>query len=197
MEEIMIRLVLDISTMRVIYFTDDLNQTLHPADETLIHDFRHELPNEITLSNCWNWKLEGDKLVESISKKQNEYVPTIFELNKKECLNFLIQRVNDLRMKYQTDCEMGIFMRLYKFEQSFMQHSDFITMLAKVNNVFPEDYKKNVIEKEKETMEALKITEINREYFKEKINQCNNSEVLYEIRDHISSCDLLEIQYGK
>lgn len=189
----MYRLVLDVNTMRVIYFTDNMDEILAHSIETLFFDYMDQLPIEMKLSNCWNWVLKGTTLVHSVEKVITDNPKTIFDFNKQECLNYLVRRINEARKPLQPDCDLGILIRVFKHQQTYNQHSDYLDGLASINNMSIHEYKKNLIQKENEAMTALKISEINREYFKRKILECTESNDLYEIRDIISKHNMLEL----
>jgi len=194
MEDNMYRLVLDINTMRVIYFTSDLNEKLTPTREILFFDYLSELPPQMKLSNCWNWRLEGVTLVESLAEiKVNPNKETIFEFNKQECLNYLVRKINEARFHLSPDCDLGLLIRVYKYQQTYEQHSDYLDALALMNNMHTHQYVEKITKKESEVMAGLRISEINREYFKTKILNCIDSTSLYEIRDMISKHNMLEL----
>lgn len=193
MKDEMYRLVLDVSTMRVIYFTDNLDEVLTQSKETLFFDYVGALPADMKLSSCWNWTLQGTTLVHSVSPVSNKTTTSIFDFNKQECLKYLIQRVNDARRALQPDCDLGILIRVYKHQMTYNQHDEYLDALAKINNMRTHVYVDMIRRKEEEFMDALKISEINREYYKRLLQECSDSETLYQLRDQISKHNMLEL----
>ena len=195
MEEIMIRMILDVATMRVIYYTENLNEDLHLVEKTLMYDYSGELPERFTLNNCWNWKLVGNKLVEDEPVANNTTPPyTLFDWNKSQALNLLITKVNQARKNLLSDCEGGILLRVLKYQETFVPGSQFIKGLSKANNMLPHDYIDLVKAKEDQTFEMLRITEINREYYKYRLLNCYTDEDLFMVRDELNNANFLELQ---
>jgi hypothetical protein len=91
-----IRLVIDIATNRVVYFTKSESEELHLNEFVIIYEYHKELPINLTLSNCWNFRLESQDLVETEDdykiKRQSE-----FEFNKSTFFKQLAQKFENLK----------------------------------------------------------------------------------------------------
>lgn len=183
----MIRLVLDGPTMRVMYFTNDFKQDLNLVDGTLLYDHYGTRPVEMELSNCWNWKLIGNKLVNTEATVPNTPV-TLFEHNRKETRKLLIEKINNARKPLLPSCTGGDLIRNFKITDN-----DFIKQLAKSAGLTEEQYLANVQLAKQLNEEKLKNTEINREYYNKKLNDATTDEETFAIRDKFANTDLTQL----
>lgn len=55
-------LVIDLATDRVIWFTDELDQVLTPDDCAVQAIFEGDIPKQMTVRNCWNYRLRNQEL---------------------------------------------------------------------------------------------------------------------------------------
>ena len=89
MKENKIRLILDLETQRVIYFTDDFEEELSLDESVVCYDYLDELPEKLKLTNCWNWKVENNKLVHTPKEEKNKPPRiNIFQHNKNRSFLF-------------------------------------------------------------------------------------------------------------
>ena len=184
----MIRLILDTATMRVVYFTTDLNEQLSIVDKTLMYDYAFELPQNFSHNNCWNWRLNGNKL--ELSEPKQNTTPTLFEKNKKEVSQLLETKINQSRQPYLSNCLGGDYVRELKINELSNESCEFLNKLATINSMSIDEYKNLLLKKRTDTEEILKITELNREYYRSKIDTAESNHDLTIIRDEFCNTDL-------
>ncbi len=188
----MTRMKLDVETLRVIYFTKNQEEVLHNSPHTLDYDYRWDLPENMTLDNCWNWTLRGDKLVNT--ETANRSVKTLLDNNKAEVKKLLIKRINTVRQSLLSSYNGGDYLRNLKLIAVEKDETLFLEKLAKAANVSVERYKKWVLDKKTVVDAALKATEINKEYYQRLINEVLTNEDLFLLRDEFNNADLTKIQ---
>ena len=184
---------LDVDTLRVIYFTNNLDETLHDAERTVSYDYRYELPEGMSLDNCWNWTLVGDKLKNTESTK-NTKPNSLFENNKIEVKRLLIKRVNSCREQLLSKYVAGEYVRNLKFESSSKENDFFIEALARAKGVSYAKYRNELIETKKRYDTLLKHTEINKEYYIKQIDEVTNNYDLFALRDIFQNTNLTDYQ---
>lgn len=188
----MIRMKLDVETLRVIYFTENPDEILHYSPYTVDYDHMGQLPLGMSLNNCWNWTLKGNKFVNTEETVvQNN---SLFENNKLEVKKLLIKRINYIRMPYLSECVGGDYLRLLKLESSHEDDSFFITELARAANLTKEEYKVFILSKKQEYDKILETTEINKIYYLRLINEAPSDYHLFLVRDEFANIDLTKIQ---
>lgn len=189
----MIRMKLDVDTLRVIYFTNKLDETLHDAEHTLSYDYRYELPEDMSLNNCWNWTLVGDKLKNTDAPKKTKS-NSLFENNKIEVKRLLIKRINSCREQLLSEHTAGDYIRHLKFESSSKENDFFIEALAKAKGVSYAKYRSELIETKNRYDKLLKHTEINKEYYTKQIDEVTNNDDLFVLRDIFQNTNLTNYQ---
>lgn len=184
----MIKMVLDIATMRVIYFTTDISEHLTQVDKTLIYEYDLDIPEGMTLKNCWNYRLVGNRLVNTVT---NSVAPKIslIESNRQEALKMLVQRINITRIPLLSTCTGGDTVRELK-----ILDEEFIKKLANVKGVSEDEYRLHVHDTKNTYIEKIKNTEINREYFQTQLKLAKTSERIVELRDKFVNSDLTQLQ---
>lgn len=181
-------MVLDIATMRVIYFTTDVSEHLTQVDKTLTYEYELAIPEGMTLKNCWNYRLIGNKLVNT---ETNSVAPKIslIESNRQEALKMLTQRINITRTPLLATCMGGDAVRELK-----ILDEGFIAQLARAKGVSEDEYRLHVHETKNAYRKQMRNTEINREYFLAQLKLANTSERIIELRDKFVNSDLTQLQ---
>lgn len=184
----MIKMVLDIATMRVIYFTTDISEHLTQVDKTLIYEYDLDMPEGMTLKNCWNYRLIGNRLVNT---ETNSVAPKIslVESNRQEALKMLIHRINLTRTPLLATCTGGDAVRELK-----ILDDGFIAQLANAKGVSEDEYRLHVHDTKNTYREQMRNTEINREYFQTQLKLAETSERIVELRDKFVNSDLTQLQ---
>jgi hypothetical protein len=183
----MIKIVLDVKTLRVIYYTEDANQDLVIHYDTILFEYDKPLPNGMSLTNCWNWRLVGDTFVPDTP--QINTPQTILEHNRNEVRRLLEQRINECRSG------LNLYSHVLNIKTNDIKtdNMDFLTLLAQAKGVTL-DYYVDMIDKEDYNLGVdLRNTEINYEYFNRLIISCMDMEQLFALRDRIYNTDLKEL----
>lgn len=190
--EIMIRMKLDVETLRVIYFTYSHTEPLHFSPHTLDYEYMDDLPTGMTLDNCWNWTLRGDKLIKT--ETNNIANKSLLENNKIELKKLLIKRINDIRTLYLSEFLGDDYLKKLKLDLIKEENNHFIAELAKAANMSTQAYKTIFLNKIGEQDKILQSTEINKEYYLRLINEAETDQQLFSIREEFDSKNLSEIQ---
>ena len=144
----MTTLILNTKTDRVIFFTDDPLYSPSNSDYTWKYNYNSELPNNLSLKNCWDWKLVNHRLVYSNTEIVTPVVK-LMESNRIQCLKLLNEKIDKLTEKYvpQTKFEMFQYDRKIEFLNSELLYSRSITLEQsdflnkhKQNLIILEDY---------------------------------------------------------
>lgn len=177
------RLVIDIATLRVIYFSKDESELITIPGRCVQRDWIDDIPESMTLQNCWDWKLRGDKLVNT--EENNLQPQSRMDRNRMEAIKFLNQRIDITRTALLPTCKGGEFIRTLK-----LKDDEYINMLAMACEMDPKLYKINVMHKADVYEDLMKATEINREFYTHKFKNCSEDKELLNLRDFVSSTDL-------
>ena len=191
----MIRLIIDTATMRIVYFTKDLNVNLNVVEGTLLYDYTFELDPNCSHDNCWSWKLIGNKLV--YDEPQKPVVPTLFEKNKTEVTKLLTTKINQARQPFLSNCVAGEYVRNLKLQEITNPSDKFLTKIAQIRGMSIDAYKNLLLDMQQLTDGVLKITELNREYYAKAIVDADNDQALYHIREDFCNADLTQDQTAK
>jgi hypothetical protein len=183
----MIRLILDVATMRVIYFTEDPDESLAVVDKTLSYDYLGEMPSGMKLGNSWNYRLVGNKLINTETSVAAK--PSLLESNRREAQKLLIDRINQTRSVLFSGCFGGDWVRGLK-----LQDEAFLESLAQAEGVSPDQYRLTLHETKNLRDRQIKNTEINRAYYTRLLNEADTNEKIIELRDEFANNNLLELQ---
>ncbi len=185
--DIVIRMILDSATMRVIYYTADYNENIALVDRTLCYDYDGELPKGMSLNNSWNYRLIGNQLVNTQSAAAKK--PSLLDSNRKEAQRLLIEKINQARQTLLPTCHAGEWVRRLKLEDS-----EFLAQLAQILGHQAETYTNTVLNLKKQREQQLKNSELNRIYYRQKISKAQSNEEIIAIRDEFANADLLTSQ---
>lgn len=180
----MVRMILDVATMRVIYYTEDMSETLAVVDKTLSYDYLGDLPTGMKLSNSWNYRLVGNELVNT--ETANRPKISLIESNRKEAQRLLLDRVNQARSSMLSSCTGGDWVRSLK-----LQDEGFIDSLAQAAGVSSDQYRLSLYEIKNTRDQQIKNSEINRVYYHRLLNEADTNEKIIAIRDEFANKDLL------
>lgn len=113
-----LRLVIDITTSRIIYFTNDVEQSLTCDEHCVLAEHTGPVPDNLLLTNSYNWRYVNKEFVNTIIEQ-----PTIslYDQNK----TALIKHVNDnVQIKFDRlnkknlDLEVNQFLLIELHEQN-------------------------------------------------------------------------------
>lgn len=183
----MIRLILDVATMRVIYYTRDLAEPLAVVDRTLCYDYQGDLPAGMKPGNSWNYRLVGNQLVNTETAPAKK--PSLLESNRKEAQRLLVERINLARQGLLASCHGGEWARRLKLEDT-----EFLTQLARTAGVGVEEYRTNIENTRRRRDTQIKNSEINRVYYQRMLKEADTNDRILALRDEFTNTDLLELQ---
>jgi len=192
----MTRLVLDLACNRVIYFTDDANARLTVNEHVYIREWLRPLPMGMELSNCWDWKLQGDSLSLDLGQVDT-YKKSLLEHNKDKTLQFLTDVINYLRKDIQPTCLSGKELREIKYQQAIAGEGDLIESMAQTLGWDLDEVCREIRFQRQNHDYVLIETEKLRELYKEKIFLATSNDEIYSIRDNIAQLKNQKIRLGK
>lgn len=188
----MYRLILDAYCDRIMYYTNDSNQHLTTNDHVNLRDWPGPLPPNMTLRNCWDWKVLGNKMAYDPGP-QKEEPKSLLEENKDAVKKLIIGRINTARAPYLPQCNGGQFVRDLKIKESKLKEGKLLNLLAEKLGKNINDLSEEILAKEKEFEDFMIITEIHRLYYLQKVNTVSTEEELNVIRDEFANIDLRKI----
>lgn len=92
-------LVIDINSNRVIFYTSDRSASLVLTKNTGIVDYSGSWPEEITLTNCFNWILVGKEL-KHLETYKNQQGLSVLEINRAAYIDNVNNITNKLRSSF-------------------------------------------------------------------------------------------------
>lgn len=185
----MFYLVLDLACHRVIHFTHDSSSRLIQNEHIYFKEWFEELPIGMTLSNCWDWKLVGDKLVLDTGKI-TPIKKSLLDHNKERIQKYLIDRVNGLRNNLVPDCLEGDYLRALKLGEARNNGGPMLNYLAENLGITVQELVDEVQFKYNEYKSIMARSEIFRIIYKTKIEQASDNQELYKLRDEIAIFDI-------
>lgn len=180
-------MILDVATMRVIYYTDNLDEPLTVVERTLVYDYIGELPAGMKLSNSWNYRLVGNKLVNTEAQPAKK--PTLLDSNRSEALKLLNDRINQARAPLLPTNHGGEWVRRLKLEDPV-----FLDSVALILGQDPQNYSQQVRETKLLRDQQLKNSELNRLYYRKLLSEAKTNEDILALRDEFANADLLVLQ---
>ena len=93
----MYKLIVDISTSRILWFTSNVKDNVNYDSDSSIAFFQGEMPPDINLENCWKYVFLDKKII----KKTQEVGEgrSLFELNKESVASFIEEKIKEARLK--------------------------------------------------------------------------------------------------
>ena len=180
-------MILDVATMRVIYYTTDMNESLTVVNSTLSYDYLGELPADMKLTNSWNYRLVGNKLVNT--EVNNPRKLSLLESNRAAASRLLVDRVNQARSRLLSACNGGDWVRRLKLEDE-----QFLESLANAAGVSVDTYRMSLHKAKTTQDQQIKNTEINRVYYQRLLNEADTDEKIIAVRDEFANTNLVELK---
>lgn len=84
------RLIIDIATNRIIYFTDDADKELFTDDYSALVSYNGELPAELSISNSWLYRFSNQQIVKPPA---NPNAKSLLDKNKASIKTMIQQRI--------------------------------------------------------------------------------------------------------
>lgn len=191
------KFIADVHCDRLVFFTDDMTADLAVDDNLYLAYTDKELPEGMTLKNCWNWKWNAvtEEFVYSV---KTTTTTSLIDQNKAS-VRLTLQNVidtarNSLYSSYAFDDVINNFI----FRELFLGKEDqlYLHAIAEVEGKSVEDVKAEFQAKRKKMEDVLFLTEVTKRHFEKLIDGCDNQRDLYKIRNDIVATNILE-QYEK
>jgi hypothetical protein len=187
------KFIADVHCDRLVYFTDNINEELATDDNLYIAYTEKELPEGMTLKNCWNWKWNSitEELVYSVKKKD---VEPLFEQNKSAVRTTLKNVIDTARNSLYSSYAFDDVVNNFIFRELFLEKENqlYLHAIAEVEQKDVEVVKAEFQAKRKKMEDVLFLTEITKRHFEKLIEDCDNQRDLYKIRNDIVATNLLK-----
>lgn len=183
------RLIIDIATNRVIYFSTDMEQTFTLNEHVTMRDWPEDLPANMQLNNCWNWRIAGNKLENTEINKATPAL-SLFEQNKNKVKNLLIEKINDARRPYFSKVVGGDYIRDRKLKEAQEGSGPLVEQIANSQNKDLATVCSEIITAYRKFAYVMARTEELKLQYQKEINECNEEAVLWKIRDEFANKNL-------
>ncbi len=181
--------VIDVPSNRVIYFTTNDQESLVPGKEAVIYQDHFAPPADMTIQNCWNYKLVGRSLIKQQDENTRTTKPTAVEENKNALIKLLTNQINAARKKLMNDFdfEPQIYLMAYQEAISTSGSQPYCEQLAKMKKINIVECRSFVIAEYQRFSKHLLNTDIWRRYYLEKIESSGTEEEQAVLRDEIGA----------
>lgn len=185
------RLLIDLATDRVIWYTEDLTAQLHTDEHSVQAEYTGELPEGMTHANAWNFVYRNRTLI-------NTEVPTnppksLLETNRESINKFLINKINEKRLQkyprveYKDYIDFINFDNASKFIKGEMYDAQPLYIVQKtlgLNGI--DEAARKIIQQKNEKDAFLLSSELLLLETAEKIKNANTSDTLFFIRSELT-----------
>jgi hypothetical protein len=114
-------IVSQVKSNRVVYFTDDPDyQPAMDGDWYYCSSFVGDLPDGMSLRNCWRWRFNGGVFEDARQAPRQSTQVALLENNRKALLRILRDKVNAIREPFLASCKLGEQVRQIKLSQAHM-----------------------------------------------------------------------------
>jgi hypothetical protein len=183
------RLVIDISTNRVIYFTEDMEKLLTLNQHTAMRDWLEPLPADMKLNNCWDWRLKGDTLEYTV--KDPAPAETLLEQNKKNVRQLLMDRINAARKPHFSAYVGNDWIKNKRIEEANAGGGPLLLAEAATKNKELSVLIREVLDADRTFSQVMIKTETLKIQYQKAINEATEESVLWELRDEIANTNYL------
>lgn len=111
-----IRLLVDLATDRILWYTTDLESPLNNDEHSAIAEYDGELPDGITLQNSWNYGYKNKQII-LLNKQQVK--PTLLESNRSSIRKLLIDKVNERRAVIKSQIRYDDYVELLTYNDAY------------------------------------------------------------------------------
>ena len=135
-----IRLLVDLATDRILWYTTDLESPLNNDEHSAIAEYDGELPEGITLQNSWNY---GYKNKQIVLLNKTPVKPTLVESNRTSINKLLLDKVNEKRatikslIRYDDYVELLIYNDAYAYNGENLEDLVWLKLAAKHKELTP------------------------------------------------------------
>jgi hypothetical protein len=183
------RLIIDIATNRVTYFTTDMEQTFTLNEHVTMRDWLEDTPSDMKLNNCWNWRIEGDKLVNT-EINNNPPPLTLFQQNRNKVRNLLVEKINDARRPYFSKAVGGDYIRDRKLKEAQEGNGPMVEQLANDQGKDIATVCSEIIAAYRKFAYVMARTEELKLKYQKAINEATQDSQLWAIRDEFANTNL-------
>lgn len=188
------RLVVDLATDRVVFFTDDPDQELHTDQYTALAEYEGQLPTGLEQRTSWNWRFRNQRFENTVKRPSPV---SLLDQNRKSMLEFVDARV-DGKLNALVPRPSRVFQHLLTLDaarltlaqanRSTVRPSRFLTLYGLQQGLETEDtYKQadHFMQAHNELIgKVIKLEEL-RIRFKKEVYAATDSPSLFKVRDAV------------
>jgi hypothetical protein len=185
--------VTQVKSNRVVYFTDDPD--FRPAmegDWYFVSHFFGDIPEDITLTNCWGWRFDGTSFEDVRGENRRPPLELLLESNRAALLGLLRDKIDLARAALAPSCRLGEEARRLKLEEArrFQAHRGgsgesgfpFLEAVAVARNVSLAEAASIVEARHRDVQHLLESTEAVRERYTQAILAARAQDDLLRLR---------------
>ncbi len=191
-------IVTQVKANRIVYFTDDpAYQPPMDGDWYFVSHFSGDLPQEMTLRNCWGWRFNGGVFKDVREPKIRPELERLLDSNRRALLGLLHEKVNKARSAWRSACDLGTEVRQRKLQQAVkfrslestsahdVEELNLLRGVAIARSMTMSDAASLVISQDHEMWRELENTEHLRERFDVAIREAKSNEALITLRQQL------------
>lgn len=195
-------IVTQVKCNRIVYFTSDPDYT--PASDGDWYFVTHhlgELPDGMTLANCWGWRFNGGTFTDAREPVAQDPHETLLESNRRALLTLLRQKVDQVRTRWAPTCSMGDVLRQRKLEEArryraavsdtaaAVPDDDFelLRSVAVAQGLTIEEAADLILRLDRDMLQSLTHSEQVREHYSRAIRNALNQDELIRLRRDLLS----------
>lgn len=184
------RLLIDLATDRIIWYTSDLETPINNDDHSAIAEYDGDLIEGMTLQNCWNYGYRN-KVLSLFNTPAVK--PTLLESNRSSIRQLLIDKINEKRatikfnLRYSDYTELLIYNEAQLFNGTNLLDLEWLALAIKHTGLDTEQAIKIIKFDFNAKRKMLLITE---DLYLEMINRIKTAatnDELFQIRTEIQS----------
>jgi hypothetical protein len=111
-----IRLLVDLATDRIIWYTSNLEEPIQNDEHSAIAEYDGDLPEGLTLENSWNYGYRN-KEVKLLNVTQAK--PTLLESNRGSIRKLLVDKVNERRARIKSSMKYDDYIELLTYNDAY------------------------------------------------------------------------------
>lgn len=182
-----LRLVIDIASNRVVWFTDSDTRIIL-TDSTALVDFQGEMPRKMTAANCWNWVLRDRKL----TRLDNQKTPSLAEMNRAATEKALNRKISQLRNRYANGLPFAEMIATEKVNAANRYLADgtshfIIARTASLYGIGMKEAAERIVREHDELVRGLLTTEAQLQEFRVKIANAKTEPEMLAVHDAIAT----------
>lgn len=185
------RLIIDIATNRVTYFTEDMDKPLALNEHLAMRDWLEPLPENMKLNNCWNWRVTGNTLENTVLPPATP--ESLLEQNKKSVQQLLVDKINDARRPYFNKNIGQEWIREQRLNEARIGSGPLLLAEAAASNVDVLTLAHDVITAHRTFSQVMIKTEERKIRYQKAIKDVTDEAALWQLRDEIANSDLADL----